>query len=63
MRELLSGIFLKGGVLFFCLRRGLFVCLRRGLFVNSDKKYAKTSFETDGFKASFTFKSLACYGT
>ena len=38
-------------------------CLRRGLFVNSDKKYAKTSFETDGFKASLTLKSLACYGT
>ena len=33
------------------------------LFVNSDKKYAKTSFETDGFKASLTLKSLACYGT
>ena len=57
----LSQAFTSGGPLFpvafsFIASGGI-------LFVNSDKKYAKTSFETDGFKASLTLKSLACYGT
>ena len=30
-------------------------------FFQQLEKWAKEPFETDGFKASFTLKSLACY--